>query len=380
MGPACIVVREDLPDLVPLLQREGYQVIAPTLRQGAIAYGAIDSFEELPTGFTMDQDAGIARLARRPDGMVFGHSVGAQSWKRWLRPPVETLFTVSRENGRTEIRAKTAAPQKLALFGVRPCDLHAMAALDRVFLEAAIPDATYAAARASTIVIAVNCGTPADTCFCTSMETGPGVPRQTSLKFDLLLTELTDGEHRFLAQAGSERGQELLAALKTAPATEEDEAAARVVIRTAQKSMLRRVEARTAQLVLLGDAVDSHRWQAIGARCLACTNCTMVCPTCFCTSVEDGASVDQATAWRKRLWDSCFTQSFSYIHGGSVRATIPARYRQWMTHKLASYREQFNVHGCTGCGRCIAWCPVGIDITEEARVLIAESARAEEAR
>lgn len=380
MGPACIVAREDLPNLVPLLQRAGYEIIGPTLRQGAIAYAAIESFEDLPIGWTVEQEAGRVRLARRSDFMVFGHAVGAESWKRWLHPPAATLFTVHRENGKTEIQAAAVSPPKRALFGVRPCDLHAIASLDRVFLEGAVPDAAYAAVRANMLVIAVNCGTPADTCFCTSMETGPGVPRRSSLKFDLLLTELTDGEHRFLVQAGSDRGQALLADMTTTSASEEDEAAARILIRTAQKGMLRRLEARTAQLVLLGDAVESRRWQAIGARCLACTNCTMVCPTCFCTTVEDGASVDGTTAWRKRVWDSCFTQSFSYIHGGSVRATIPSRYRQWMMHKLAAYREQFNVHGCTGCGRCIAWCPVGIDITEEARALIAESARAEEAR
>ncbi len=380
MAPALIVSREALAGLVPLLQREGYQVIAPTVGQGAITYAPVQSFEDLPAGWTMEQDAGRARLARRSDDMVFGHATGAQSWKRWLLPPVDTLYTVCRENGKTTIRPKTAPPPKLALFGVRPCDLQAIATLDRVFIDTAIPDASYAAARAQTVVVAVNCGTPADTCFCTSMDAGPGVARQASVKYDLLLTELTEGAHRFLIEAGSEAGQSLLAGLQTTPATEEDQAAARVVIRAAQKGMQRRLEARTAQLVLLGDAVDSRRWQAIGARCLACTNCTMVCPTCFCTSVEDASSVDGATAWRKRVWDSCFTQSFSYIHGGSVRATIPARYRQWMMHKLATYREQFHVQGCTGCGRCIAWCPAGIDITEEARLLIAESARAEEAR
>jgi sulfhydrogenase subunit beta (sulfur reductase) len=380
MGSACVITRDDLPGLVSLLQQEGFQVIAPTLRHGAIAYAAIDSFDDLPAGWTMEQEPGRARLARRSDQMVFGHAVGAQSWKRWLLPPVDTLFTVSRENGQTRIQPLAEPPPKLALFGVRPCDLHAIAALDRVLLGDAVQDAAYAAVRANSVVIAVNCGTPADTCFCTSMETGPGVPVPSALKFDLLLTELTEGEHRFLVRVGSDRGHALLAGVRTVPANEEDEAAARVLIRTAQKSMLRRVEARTASIVLLGDAVESRHWQTIGSRCLACTNCTMVCPTCFCTTVEDGSSVDGTAAWRKRLWDSCFTQSFSYIHGGSVRATIPARYRQWMMHKLASYRKQFNVHGCTGCGRCIAWCPVGIDITEEARILVAESARAEEVR
>jgi Fe-S oxidoreductase len=95
----------------------------------------------------------------------------------------------------------------------------------------------------------------------------------------------------------------------------------------------------------------------------------MVCPTCFCTTVEDVSDVtgDHAERWRR--WDSCFTLGFSYIHGGSIRNSGKARYRQWMTHKLASWIDQFGTSGCVGCGRCITWCPVGIDITEEARAI-----------
>jgi ferredoxin len=120
---------------------------------------------------------------------------------------------------------------------------------------------------------------------------------------------------------------------------------------------------------LLYQNFEHPRWDEIAARCLSCGNCTMVCPTCFCTNVEDVSDVTGHRAERWRRWDSCFTMSFSYIHGGSVRTSAKARFRQWMTHKLASWIDQFGTTGCVGCGRCIAWCPVGIDLTEEAQAL-----------
>jgi Fe-S-cluster-containing hydrogenase component 2 len=110
---------------------------------------------------------------------------------------------------------------------------------------------------------------------------------------------------------------------------------------------------------------EHPRWDDVAERCLACTNCTLVCPTCFCGSVEDVTDLVGETAERWRRWDSCFTLDHSFLHGGSVRSSTRARYRQWLTHKLASWIDQFGTSGCIGCGRCITWCPVGIDITEE---------------
>ena len=104
-------------------------------------------------------------------------------------------------------------------------------------------------------------------------------------------------------------------------------------------------------------------------RCLACGSCTSVCPTCFCVTTEDFTDLAAGLSRRVRRWDSCFSVDFTYIHGGNVRTSIAARYRQWLTHKLGSWHEQFGTPGCVGCGRCITWCPAGIDITEEAGVL-----------
>ena len=120
---------------------------------------------------------------------------------------------------------------------------------------------------------------------------------------------------------------------------------------------------------LLYANAESPIWDAVAERCLSCTNCTAVCPTCFCTSVEDVTDLSGDVAGRERVWDSCFNADFSYIHGGTVRGSTRSRYRQWMTHKLGSWIDQFGMSGCVGCGRCITWCPAAIDITEEAAAL-----------
>jgi len=197
------------------------------------------------------------------------------------------------------------------------------------------------------------------------MNTGP----RAESGFDLALTEILDRErHFFVVQAGSERGAKLLARLPRREALAEALAAADAVVARTAAAMGR--ELRTEGLAeLLLRNLEHPRWDEVAARCLACANCTMVCPTCFCTSVEDTTDLSGQTAERVRRWDSCFTTDFSHLHGGPVRASARSRYRQWMTHKLATWVEQFGSSGCVGCGRCITWCPVGIDLTEEARAI-----------
>jgi ferredoxin len=253
-----------------------------------------------------------------------------------------------------------APARPLALLGARPCDLRAIAIQDRVFLEGRYVERDYAQRREGAFVVAVNCGEPGATCFCASM--GPGPRAETG--FDLALTELTDGGHRFLVEVGSERGRQLLAALPAGDATPVDrEAAIRVTDEAAQR-MGRHLESAGLHELLAAN-LDHPRFAEVAERCLTCGNCTLVCPTCFCTSVEDVNDLDDGSAERWRAWDSCFSIDHSYIHGGSVRRSPRARYRQWLTHKFGTWFDQFGTSGCVGCGRCITWCPVGIDVTEE---------------
>ncbi len=339
----------------------GYQVIGPTRREGAIVYEEITSAGELPAGWTEIQEAATYRLERRDDEARFGYPVGPQSWKRYLMPARVRLWQARKRDGEPPEIVEEPPPERpFALLGVRSCDLHAIAVQDRVFLEGTFVDRDYAARREGAFLVAVNCGTPGGTCFCVSMETGPRAERG----YDLALTELLDGEHRFLVEAGSERGAEVLAGLGGREATPHDvDAALRVTDEAAGK--MGRAVASTDLRDLLARNVNHPRFADAGERCLTCGNCTLVCPTCFCTSVEDVNVLEDGAAERWRHWDSCYSVDYSHIHGGAIRPSSRARYRQWLTHKFGTWVDQFGTSGCVGCGRCITWCPVGIDVTEE---------------
>jgi ferredoxin len=370
-----VIVPEALDDLLAALRRRGYRVLGPSVRDGAIVYDELESAADLPVGWTDRQEAATYRLERRSDDARFGYAVGPHSWKQFLFPPRVRLWT-SRRDGDSGLGVEEEPPDTtpLAFVGVRSCELHAIAIQDRVFVGGRFVDRDYAARREGTFVVAVNCSEPGGTCFCVSMGTGP----QAETGFDLALTEILDGEHRLLVEAGSERGAELLRELPTRPAEPEDADAAARVVEGAAARMGRRMEAGDLR-DLLARNLEHPRWDDVAERCLSCTNCTLVCPTCFCSSVEDTTDLAGAEAERWRTWDSCFSLEHSYIHGGSVRPSARSRYRQWMTHKLGTWHDQFGSSGCVGCGRCIAWCPVGIDITEEVAAIRATEEANDEA-
>ena len=349
-----------LTKLIETLTRRGYQVVGPTVRDGAIVYDPIESAGDLPAGWTDEQEPGRYQLKKRGDEALFGYAVSPQSWKRYLHPADFPLWSAERQGSTFRIlNNHTSPPRPYALLGVRACELAAIRVLDRVLLGDSYGDPIYRERRQRAFIVAVQCTQAAATCFCASMETGP----QVQDGFDLALTELVGARHRFVVETGSDRGGEVLAELETAPATEQDLQAAEAA-RNPAAHQARSIDT-TGIKDLLYRNFEHPRWDHVAERCLSCANCTMVCPTCFCTTVEDQTDVtgDRAERWRRQ--DSCFTLSFSYIHGGSVRASGKARFRQWMTHKLASWIDQFGTSGCVGCGRCITWCPVGIDITQE---------------
>jgi ferredoxin len=354
---------EGLQALIDELRADGCQVIGPTVRDGVVTHAPITGVGDLPTGVGDDQDAAHYRLRQRCDDAVFGYTVPAASWKSVLFPARELLFRRPAEPTDTSGDEPADEP-RYALFGVRSCDLHALAIHDRVLLGRGAVDVRYARRRQGAFIVAVACSEPGGTCFCASTGTGP----HPDAGYDVCLTELLEGGHGFVAVAGTTEGAELLARLPAVPATAADLDAAAGVVRAAADRMGRTL-ATDGLKDLLYAAAEHPQWESVAQRCLACANCTLVCPTCFCTSVEDSGDLTGSTGERWRVWDSCFGTDFSYLHGGSVRDATSARYRQWMTHKLAAWIDQFGSSGCVGCGRCITWCPAGIDLTEEAAAI-----------
>lgn len=362
--PAVISV-DGLGRLIEALVDDGFEIIGPRLDDGVIGYGNIGSLDDLPAGWTDDQAPGMYRVGRRDDSSLFGYVVGPHTWKRYLHPPEAVIWAGRRSEGGFE-SIPLAAPPRYAFLGVRPCEVAAMAVQDRVFGDNETPnrfvDRTYQERRSGAFIVAVNCIEPGETCFCTSTDTGPRVRDG----FDLALTEVVGpSTHSFLVEVGSERGAEMLGRIGQSRPAARDEIEDVDDLMAASAAAMDRVLDTSDLRELLYANLENPEWAHVAARCLSCTNCTLVCPTCFCTTVDDGLSLDGDEAVRTRRWDSCFTLDFSYIHGGSMRREPSARYRQWMTHKLASWIDQFGVLGCVGCGRCITWCPVGIDITEE---------------
>jgi len=365
LGAKVAIERQVLQQIIGTLASRGFRVIGPAMRDGAIIYENIARLEDLPIGWTERQDAGQYRLDRRADQAIFGYAVGPHSWKRFLHPPVEKLWRAHREGDGFSIVENEEITEPLAFIGVRACELRAIAIQDRVFLAGQYLDKPYKIRRDRAFIVAVNCSQAGGTCFCVSMNAGPKV----EAGFDLALTELIEeGHHLFVMELGSAAGAKLIRDLPYRPATGVEIAAAERVVARTRDQMGRTLETNGLKELLQANA-NHPRWDEVAERCLACGNCTNVCPTCFCTTTDDTTDISGTISERVRRWDSCFTLDFSYIHGGGVRRSARSRYRQWITHKLAHWIDQFGSSGCVGCGRCITWCPVGIDITEEAAAI-----------
>jgi ferredoxin len=361
-----IDVRE-LDNVLVALRGLGYQTIGPTVREGVIVYDRIESIADLPKGVKDVQNPGSYLLQRNDRPEMFGFVVGPHSWKKFLFPPHLLLFSASRSSKGFVIDDEQThngkPPAKYALIGARACELAALAIQDQVFTNSEYPDPSYVGVRENLFIVAVNCLHPGGNCFCGSMKTGPKV----RAGFDLALTEVVrDDDHFFMVEIGSGRGDRLLQSVVYRDATPLEEQLVLELLNKAENQLSRVLDTTEVRESLLAN-LEHPEWDAVAKRCLGCANCTMVCPTCFCSTVEEVTDLSGNHAERWRRWDSCFSVDFSRVASGNFRPSSKSRYRQWLTHKFASWVDQFGISGCVGCGRCITWCPVGIDVTEEVK-------------
>lgn len=354
-----------LDHMIEALIQSGRKVIGPTVREHAIVYSEVRGVDDLPKGWTDEQEPGSYRLRQRDDEALFGYNVGPHTWKQHLFPPRKRVWQLTINGDRFQRTDDPKPDRPMAFLGVRACELAAIRIQDKVLMQQEYRNGNYALLRGDTFIIAVNCGEAGVTCFCDSMQTGP----QAGEGFDLALTELIDdARHMLLVEIGTGRGRSLIKDTPHRNATQKDHAAASRAIENARQHMGRSM--RTDGLpALIARNLEHPQWEEIAKRCLSCANCTLVCPTCFCSRFEDTSDLTGEIAERWQVWDSCFNDAFAYVHGGSVRSSTASRYRQWMSHKLSTWHDQFGTSGCVGCGRCITWCPVGIDLTVEAAAM-----------
>lgn len=347
-----------LDALIKALQSEGFRCVGPGVENDAIVFREFSNAADLPRGLLAEQTPGQFKLSRDPQNRYFAWTNGPQAIKPFVFAPRESLWQARRDDqGVLRFEPLAPQPEKTALIGVRACDLAALALQDAHFLEGKYSDANYATRRKSLFLVAVQCAEPAATCFCAS--TGDGPTPQSG--FDLSLVELAEG---FLISAGSEAGWEVLSALNLKEATPEQIRSAKEQGEAAARKQTRTLPARDLRPLLMNN-LEHARWDDVAARCLSCGNCTAVCPTCFCHAELDEPDAATGESLHVRQWDSCFNEGHAYIHGHNVRPDTRTRYRQWLTHKLATWHDQYGRSGCVGCGRCITWCPSGIDLTEE---------------
>ena len=361
IGSHVVLEMNNLQRLFDIFTKEGYKILGPMVRDSSIVLDEIKSIEDLPVGLTDIQEKAKYRITKSNNDRFFGFLHGPESWKKFLLPPEEILFNVDKTKENWKVKPIGTPNTKLAFIGVRPCEIKAIHALDKIFINGEYKDPAYSVRRKNSLIVALNCSKAGGTCFCTSMGTGP----KTTEGFDLAMTEILDNnEHYFLIEIGSKLGISIMDMIKCKAADNTHIEKANSISTTTAQQMGRQVETTLLKEMLYHNS-EHPQWKDVASRCLTCGNCTMVCPTCFCTTVNDYTDLRGKEASRSRKWDSCFTMDYSYIHGGSVRYSADARYRQWLTHKFASWIDQYGFFGCVGCGRCITWCPVSIDVTEE---------------
>lgn len=358
MDNQVFINHDQIDTLLSLLKERGYVCVAPRYIEGAINYAKINNASELPWGLTDEQAPAHYKVIQTDQKKAFSFTIPVQSIKPMLFKAKETIWKSKRdENGKLIFEPKVDF-EKIAVFGVRACDLRAIETQDRIFMQNTFNDVRYIKRRENQFLIAMNCTSSNSNCFCVSLGDGP----KAETGFDLSMTEIANG---FIVESGSVKGSNLLENLNYTVASDNGLNEAELGRKRAISEQIKSIPPIKVVESKLKANLEHERYKNIASRCLSCGNCTNSCPTCFCHTERDEPNISGTVSNHTREWDSCFTLEHSYTHGETYRESLIHRYRQWLTHKFATWRDQFQVKGCVGCGRCITHCPVKIDVTEE---------------
>ncbi len=337
-------------------------MVGPSLSEGVVRLRELKGAGDLASGVVDIQGPGSYALGGK-SAFLFASVNGPDSPKGYLHPAEVELSKIVNKGSGIELVSAFHLDRKYAFFGIRPCDLRGVGVMDRTMLVPGFEDSVYSTLRKDSILIVVNCTRAGENCFCASMGTGPAA----TSGYDVAITELPE---KLLLDI-PEKNMGLFQGIELIAATEEELREGEEMVRHAGEQMGRRISQKDPARQMYA-ALDSSAWGKAAERCLACGNCTMVCPTCFCNTIIDRTDLRDGSVSRVRIWDSCLSKDFVYSAGGNPRQQRTARYRQFVMHKFAYWPDEFGTYGCVGCGRCITWCPVGIDITDTVNTVLKE--------
>jgi len=359
---------KNLQRLFDTLLDQGFDLNGPAVKNNSIQYVPINLTEQLPWGVQDKQDLSIHELKVVDDSKCFQWSNGASSAKSHLFKQDVTLWKVLKDEDtqKLEFVQEKIKAKPVALFGLKSCDLEAIKIQDKTLLHGKFVDDIYQNYRKNLFAIGVNCVYASSNCFCKSLNTGPEIKTDVA---ELILTEIKDG---FLVEYISERAKGILAVDEWVDVSPGMVSEAKTLKNQAndQHKSIPLAEIRSANMHR--GSKDADLWNSFMGDCTSCGTCTQVCPTCFCHKTEELPSFDEDESEHIRMWDSCFNESHGYTNGINHRPDLLSRYQMWMMHKFSEWQRQFGVSGCVGCGRCMSWCPVGIDVTDGVNKLCKE--------
>jgi sulfhydrogenase subunit beta (sulfur reductase) len=280
------------------------------------------------------------------------------NYTRTILPPRKILLPSQFNMYRADKRSYTpdfSHVSKKIIFGIHPCDIHGLLIMDR-FYSYAIEDPYYLESRRNALILGHSCW-PDEDCLCKS--TGTHIVEEG---YDLFFTEL---KGYYLVWIGSTQGDDLI---RKRPDIFEEEIKETEIQEFIQWREDRdRAYTNEINFAYMADLMElkynDPMWERLGEACLACGSCTNVCPTCNCYNVEDRPVLGQGVSNIRRCWDACTLENYSGVAGGeNFREKRADRLKLWYTHKLQAYVCKYGKPGCVGCGRCIATCPVDINI------------------